>query len=265
MTSFSPHSRTIALFPSFLLSNGLAGNQSSPRRPTGREWLMRVATDTIASVQAESGVPFVRSTKLARLEAVLLVVGETMSPRRLAQLATLVDAAEVRELIDELNAAYDADGSTFRVERLAGGDQMMTRREVCSWLNKLHHRQAEMKLTPSAMETLSIVAYQQPMTRADLEAIRGVQSVEMLKLLMERGLVKIGGQEESLGRPYLYETTRKFLELYGLRSLDDLPMAEALRRKPKLEAETVIEEAEETETGDESSAEGELPDVEQAA
>ncbi len=198
---------------------------------TGRDWLTRKGIQRKDLVADTSGVRFCRTAKMARLEAVLLVVGETLSPRRIAQLATLVDANEVRELIDKLNAGYDAEGSTFRIERLAGGYQMMTRREVCSWLNKLHHRQAEMKLTPSAMETLAIVAYQQPITRADLEAIRGVQSVEMLKYLMERGLVKIGGQEESLGRPYLYETTRRFLELYGLRSLDDLPLSEKLRRQ----------------------------------
>lgn len=203
--------------------------------------MMRITTGQTNAGPSDGVVAFYRSPKVARLEAVLLIIGETLSPRRLAQLATLVDATETRELIDDLNTMYDADGSTFRVERLAGGYQMMTRREVCSWLNKLHHRQAEMKLSPSAMETLAILAYQQPITRADLEAIRGVQSVEMLKLLMERGLVKIAGQEETLGRPYLYETTRKFLELYGLRSLDDLPMAEALRRQPKSEDELAVE------------------------
>ncbi|MEX0727389.1 MAG: SMC-Scp complex subunit ScpB [Planctomycetaceae bacterium] len=251
--------------PSFFPANALARQNTSQPPGAGREWLTRVSAAKIVSAQAEGRVPFFRSPKLARLEAVLLVVGETMSPRRLAQLATLVDATEVRDLIDELNAAYDADGSMFRVERLAGGYQMMTRREVCSWLNKLHHRQAEMKLTPSAMETLSIIAYQQPITRADLEAIRGVQSVEMLKLLMERGLVKIGGQEDTLGRPYLYETTRKFLELYGLRSLDDLPMAEALRRKPKTEIALTAEETVEVEGKANSSPGAGLSGIEQAA
>ncbi|MFN0199321.1 MAG: SMC-Scp complex subunit ScpB [Planctomycetaceae bacterium] len=217
------------------LRNPHAGMQSAAR--TGRDWLTRIGIPHTDSSVEPTDIRHCRTAKMARLEAVLLVVGETLSSRRIAQLATLVDANEVRELIDELNAGYDAEGSTFRIERLAGGYQMMTRREVCSWLNKLHHRQAEMRLTPSAQETLAIIAYQQPITRADLESIRGVQSVEMLKLLMERGLVKIGGQEESLGRPYLYETTRRFLELYGLRSLDDLPMSEKLRRKTAVETD----------------------------
>jgi segregation and condensation protein B len=86
-----------------------------------------------------------------------------------------------------------------------------------------------MKLSPPAMETLTVIAYRQPITRADIEAVRGVQCTEMLKQLMDRGLVRIGGEDNSLGRPYLYETTRKFLEVFGLRSLNDLPRADSLR------------------------------------
>ena len=85
-------------------------------------------------------------------------------------------------------------------------------------------------LSPPMLETLTIVGYRQPITRADIEAIRGVQSAEMLRQLMERGLVKIGGEDDSLGRPYLYITTRRFLELFGIHSLRDLPMADRLRR-----------------------------------
>ena len=90
-------------------------------------------------------------------------------------------------------------------------------------------------MTPPALETLAIVAYRQPITRADIEAIRRVQCSEMLKHLMERGLVRIAGEEDSLGRPFLYETTRQFLELFGLSGLDALPMANSLRKlSPKL-------------------------------
>ncbi len=172
-----------------------------------------------------------RTPKMARLEAVLFVGDEPLSIKRLVQLATLADAEEAQELIDRLNSAYDASGSTFRVERVATGLRLLTRREFVFWLDKLHQRQAALKLTPPMLETLAIVAYRQPLTRADLEAVRGVQSAEMLKQLMERELVRIAGEDDSLGRPFLYETTRKFLELYGLQSLDDLPMADRLRRQ----------------------------------
>jgi segregation and condensation protein B len=175
--------------------------------------------------------PGVRSEKMARLEALLFVADGALSIRKMVQAATLADTAEARRLLDELNFFYDAEGSPFRVERVATGYQLLTRPPFAPWLDKLHQRQNELKLSSPAMETLTIVAYQQPITRADIEAIRGVQCAEMLKQLMERGLVRIGGEEDSLGRPYLYDTTKKFLELFGLRSLDELPLASSLRRK----------------------------------
>jgi segregation and condensation protein B len=130
--------------------------------------------------------------------------------------------------VDELNAAYDADGSAFRIEHVATGFQLLTRPQYALWLEKIHQRRARLRLSPPALETLAIVAYRQPLTRADVEAVRGVQSGEMLKLLMERDLVRIVGEHDSLGRPYLYGTTRQFLELFGLHSLAELPQAEGL-------------------------------------
>ena len=171
-----------------------------------------------------------RTPKMARLEAALLIAERALSARRLAQLATLIDAAEAVALIDRLNAAYDAGGSAFRIERIGTGFRMLTRPEFSPWLDKLHQRPANLKLSAPAMETLTIVAYRQPVTRAEIEEIRGVQSAEMLKYLMERELVRVAGNDDSLGRPYLYGTTARFLELFGLRSLDELPMAETLRR-----------------------------------
>lgn len=184
-----------------------------------------------------------RTPKMARLEAVLFVGDEPLSIKRLVQLATLADVEEAQELIDRLNSAYDASGSTFRIERVATGLRLLTRREFVFWLDKLHQRQAALKLTPPMLETLAIVAYRQPLTRADLEAVRGVQSAEMLKQLMERELIRIAGEDDSLGRPFLYETTRKFLELYGLQSLEDLPMADRLRRQRTPVAEEITSAA----------------------
>jgi segregation and condensation protein B len=126
---------------------------------------------------------------------------------------------------------YDNHHSSFRIEQVAAGYQLLTRAPFSRWLSKLHQRQAELKLTPPALETLAIVAYRQPIIRADIEAIRGVGCTEMLKQLMDRELVRIGGADDSLGRPHLYETTRNFLEIFGLKNLDDLPMAERLRKK----------------------------------
>ena len=174
-----------------------------------------------------------RSSKMARVEAVLLVSSSALSLRKLTTLATLADPAEARQLIEQLNVAYDRSGSAFRIERIASGYQLLTRPAYSLWLGRLHQREVEMKLSPPAMETLTIVAYRQPITRADLEVVRGVQCAEMLKMLMDRGLVRIAGEDDSLGRPYLYGTTRKFLETFGLQSLDDMPMAEQLRKPSK--------------------------------
>ena len=171
----------------------------------------------------------VRDRKAARVEAVLFVSDSALSARRLAQLATLADSAEAVRIVNELNSAYDRDGSAFRVERAANGYLLLTRPAYARWLERLHQRQSTTKLSPPALETLTVIAYRQPITRADIEAVRGVQCTEMLKQLMDRGLVRIGGEDNSLGRPYLYETTRKFLEGFGLRGLDDLPRADHLR------------------------------------
>ncbi|MCA9112521.1 MAG: SMC-Scp complex subunit ScpB [Planctomycetaceae bacterium] len=173
---------------------------------------------------------FRRTPKMARLEAALLVANGAISTRKLTNVAMLADTTEVLTLIDQLNVAYDQSRSAFRIERVATGFQMLTRPKFAPWLDRLHNRQTHLKLSAPAMETLAIVAYRQPITRADIEAIRGVASTEMLKQLMERNLVRIAGEDTSLGRPYLYGTTRHFLEHFGLRSPSDLPMAEQLQR-----------------------------------
>lgn len=188
---------------------------------------------------------------MARLEAVLLVADAPLSIRRLVQLATIADVAEARQLVDQLNIAYDRDGTAFRIERVASGYRLLTRPQFAFWLGKVHHRQAELKLSPPALETLAIVAYRQPATRAEIESIRRVQCAEMLKQLMDRNLVRICGEENSLGRPFLYGTTRQFLETFGLRDLNDLPSADSLIKK---HSEPTVAESEESADAGEAAA-----------
>jgi len=171
----------------------------------------------------------VRGRKAARLEALLFVSNTALSARRLAQLAMLADSAQVTRIIEQLNAAYDRDRSAYRIERAANGYLLLTRPTFAHWLGRVHHRQGDMRLSPPSLETLTVVAYRQPITRAEIESVRGVQCAEMLKQLLERGLVRIAGEDNSLGRPYLYETTRQFLEVFGLGSLDELPLADRVR------------------------------------
>ena len=114
-------------------------------------------------------------------------------------------------------------GCAFRIEAAAGGFQMLTQSCFNPWLSKLIKVRSETKLSPAALETLAIVAYKQPIMRVDIESIRGVAAGEMVRQLIDKGLVKIVGRAEELGRPLLYGTTRKFLEIFGLNNLKDLP------------------------------------------
>ncbi|MCA8993040.1 MAG: SMC-Scp complex subunit ScpB [Planctomycetaceae bacterium] len=170
-----------------------------------------------------------RSAKLARVEAALFVANGVLTKRKLVQVATLIDVHEAADLIEELNANYERSQSAFRVEQVATGYQLLTRPQYARWLDRIHHRQERQKLSNAALETLVIIAYRQPITRADIEAVRGVQASEIIKQLMERNLVRVTGEDDSLGRPFLYGTTKTFLEEFGLQSLDDLPMAASLR------------------------------------
>jgi segregation and condensation protein B len=174
----------------------------------------------------------VRGRKAARVESLLFVSDTALSARRIAQLAMLADSAQAARIVEQLNAAYDRDRSAFRIERAANGYLLLTRPVYAHWLGRVHQRQGDMKLSPPALETLTVVAYRQPITRAEIEAVRGVQCAEMLKQLFERGMVRIAGEDNSLGRPYLYETTRQFLEVFGLGGLDELPLADRLRLVP---------------------------------
>jgi len=251
---------------------GYPAGDSVQNEVSGWQWSFQIrSAKTVSGGSSDDGQsdhPTRRSRKLARLEAVLLVADGALSFRRISQFATLADAAEARELVQELNHKLDRSGAAFRIEKVATGVRMMTRPQFSMWLDRLHNRQARSKLSAPMLETLSIVAYRQPVTRADVNQIRGVQASEMLRQLMDRGLIRITGEEDSLGRPYLYGTTRQFMEEYGFGNLDDLPMADTLRRRdeptkdeeadcksevtPQLFAETVDVESSENETDEES-------------
>ncbi|MEC8556239.1 MAG: SMC-Scp complex subunit ScpB [Planctomycetota bacterium] len=161
--------------------------------------------------------------KLQRLEGVLFLSREGLSLRKLAKLAGLADATEARTLIRELNQQLDEQGRAFRVEDIAGGYALLTRAQFADWLRRFEYVPGQQKLSQTAMETLAVVAYRQPVPRSEIEAIRGVSSSEVLKQLMEYELVRIHSRSEELGRPFLYGTTRRFLQMFGLRSLDRLP------------------------------------------
>jgi segregation and condensation protein B len=181
--------------------------------------------------------PHARDERLARLEAILLLSREPLVSRKLAQLAGLADGTKARTLVRSLNRLYDSEGSAFRVEEVAGGFQLMTRAKFAPWLRRLHGTAVEVRLSAPALETLAVVAYRQPVLRAEIEAVRGVQCDEVLRQLIDRDLVRIAGRSEELGRPMLYGTTRRFLQVFGLRHLDELPRGELLRHSQPAPAE----------------------------
>jgi segregation and condensation protein B len=160
---------------------------------------------------------------LRRLEAVLFLSREPLNTRRLAQFADLSDGGEARRLTKILNRRYDERGCAFHAIEVGGGFQLMSRPQFAPWLRRLHQETVEVRLSPAAMETLAIIAYQQPVLRATVESIRGVQCGEILRQLLDRDLVRIVGRSDELGRPFLYGTTKYFLRIFGLRHIDQLP------------------------------------------
>jgi segregation and condensation protein B len=142
-------------------------------------------------------------------------------------LLELESTKPIRRAIRTLNESYESTGRSFRVEQVAGGFQLLTLPEHGDLLKRLHQREIDAKLTKAALETLAIIAYKQPILRADIEAIRGVACGETVRSLMEKHLVKVAGRAEVPGRPILYGTTKRFLELFGLNNLKDLPQPEA--------------------------------------
>ena len=229
-----------------------------PWRPVSPSPPMVVARQATKAVAPEAAAEGLRDERMRRLEAVLLLAREPLSSRKLAQYANLADGTEARTLIRRLNELYDTVGRAFRVEEVAGGFQLLTRRKFAAWLRRLEHVPAETRLSAPALETLAVIAYRQPVPRADIEAIRGVNCGEILRQLMERDLVRIGSRSEELGRPFLYATTKRFLQVFGLVSLEDLPQAAAIRALPVTAMPPLPTEPEETAEEETSDDQDEL-------
>lgn len=178
------------------------------------------------------------TAKLERLEAILFLAREPLPSRKLAELADLADGTEARALVRELARRLRKRGSAMQPVEVAQGVQLLTRPQLADWLSRLHAPAAEIRLTAPALETLSVVAYRQPVTRAEIEAIRGVQCGEILRVLMERDFLRIVGRSDELGRPFWYGTTRKFLQVFGLRRLEQLPPVDQIRNATPPPAES---------------------------
>jgi segregation and condensation protein B len=168
------------------------------------------------------------------VEALLFASETPVEADRIQEVLDLGSAGEARELVRVLSGRLDGQGRALQIIEVGGGYRLVTRPEVAPWLVKLARSRTRSRLSRSSLETLAIVAYRQPVSRPDIDAVRGVNSEAVLDNLLDRRMIRIAGRKDSPGRPFLYETTRDFLVAFGLRDLTDLP---------KVEGELVIPEA----------------------
>lgn len=173
------------------------------------------------------------------VEALLFASDVPLEADRIREVLDLESVAAVRGLVEELMTRYEAEPRGLAIVEVGGGYRMVTRPELAPWLVRLARARTRVRLSRPALETLAIIAYKQPVSRPELDAVRGVSSDAVLDGLLERRLVRIAGRKEAPGRPFLYETTREFLVAFGLRDLDDLPKVEGDLVIPELAAEAV--------------------------
>ncbi len=182
------------------------------------------------------------------VEALLLAAGEPLSVERIADVVPGVKKADVAGLVDELGREYEEQARAFEVWEVAGGYQIRTRQEYGSYVRQLASERP-LRLSRAALETIAVIAYKQPVTRAEIEQVRGVDAGPVLKGLLERKLLRIAGHREVPGRPILYATTKRFLEVFGLGALGDLPTLRELDQllppgSEEVALDTLIAEAE---------------------
>lgn len=193
----------------------------SPRSSRGRE----------AKARRERRVPLPEASapQLEAIEAALFAAEKPVADARIAELLSLPEevpaAAFLEAAVRRINLSLELSGRAMRIRRLAGGWRVLVEPRFGALIEAMKGQRTNSRLSPAALETLSVVAYRQPITRAHIEAIRGVACGEVLRGLLERRLVRITGRAEEVGRPMLYGTTREFLLAFGLGSLSDLPSA----------------------------------------
>ena len=162
------------------------------------------------------------------VEAVLFASDVPVESEKLCEIVVGTTFSELLDLIDCLNSEYAAEGRTFRIVEVAGGFQFETLPQYGSFIEKLFHSKSRPKLSRASLETLAIVAYKQPISRTEIDALRGVNSDGSIRTLHNRDLIEIKGRSDSVGKPMLYGTTREFLRYFGLKDIKDMPGADEL-------------------------------------
>jgi len=197
----------------------------------------------------------------AILEALLFVSPDPLSLKQIRQVIDGITDGQVNELISELSVEYEQRESGLQIVTVAEGFQMLTRLECSPWLRKLESTKVSNKLSQPALETLAIIAYKQPVIKAEVDAVRGVSSDGTIKTLLDRKLVKILGRKEMPGRPLLYGTTSEFLRYFGLNAISELP---TLRDIEEMDGEEPghlsLDEIREMDTGTAPIGSADVPD-----
>jgi len=160
------------------------------------------------------------------IEAMLFVSDKPLFVNEIKGVLEEFDSCDIKDVVSELVREYEETQRAFSIKEIAGGFQIVTDPVLAPWLKKLYKTSGSDRLTGPSLETLAIVAYKQPVTKPEIEAIRGVNVDGVLKTLIEKNLVRIAGKKETVGRPILYGTTSEFLQYFGLSSLKELPNLE---------------------------------------
>ena len=177
------------------------------------------------------------------MEALLFITDQPISLRSFVELFDQeFPLQEIHAMADEITRTYQEQASALELREIAGGWQFSSRPEFGPWIRKLLKDRLTYRLSSSAMETLSIIAYKQPITRSEIEEIRGVEVLAVLDTLLERRLIRIAGRKETVGRPLLYGTTPDFLKSFGLNDLEDLPSIESLASGTLPAPETAVDQ-----------------------
>jgi len=163
------------------------------------------------------------------IECLLFFSDKPLSIEKLAEIVESGSFDEIKEAIEDLQKEYELRNSGLRVLNIAQGYQICTRGEFSSWVRKLYKSQTTFQLSLPALETLSIVAYKQPVTRGEIENIRGVDASYVLRALLEKRLIRISGRKKLPGRPILYATSQEFLRYFGLKDLSEIPSLEEMK------------------------------------
>ena len=177
----------------------------------------------------DEGAPLEPERAKNVVEALIFAASKPLTAAEIRKVVKTLTVKEIDEIVAQLKAEYEQNGRSFEIVEIAGGYEIATRKVYAPWIFKIEMQKKAKQVTQSALETLAILAYKQPITRAEIEEIRGVDVSGVMNTLVERNLIKIVGKKEVLGRPFLYGTTEKFLEHFGLKSLGELPNIQEIR------------------------------------